>query len=60
MHWVGMFLLVWISFGITTVAFLFWLCRRTAATINDPVKLSALPPRAEFAGNKLSSELRSA
>jgi hypothetical protein len=61
MHWVRMFLLVWFSLGMITVAFLFWLCKRTAATVNDPVKIGALPPqRAEFAGSKLSSELRSA
>lgn len=61
MHWVWMFLLGWLSLGIVTVGFFFWLCKRTAATVNDPVKVGSLPPqRTEFGGNNLSSELRSA
>ncbi len=61
MHWVWMFLFIWLSLGVATVAFLFWLCKRTAANVNGPVKLGSFPPqRAEFAGNNLSSELRSA
>jgi len=61
MHWVRMFLELWLSFGTVTVIFLFWLCRRTAGNVIDPVKVGSLPPqRAEFAGSKLSSELRSA
>jgi hypothetical protein len=61
MHWVRMFLEVWLSLGIITVVFLFWLCMRTAASVDDAVKVGALPPqRAEFAGKNLSSELRSA
>ena len=61
MHWVWMFLFGWLSLGFATVAFLFWLCKRTAATLNGPVKVGSLSPqRAEFAGSKLTSELRSA
>jgi hypothetical protein len=61
MHWVRMFLEVWLAFGILTVIFLFWLCKRSAVNIHGPVKLNSLPPqRAEFSGNNLSSELRSA
>jgi hypothetical protein len=61
MHWVWMFLFIWFSFGMITAGFLFWLCKRTAATVNGSVKPGLLPTqRAEFAGNNLSSELRSA
>ncbi len=65
MHWLQMFLLGWLFFGITTVVLLFWLCRRTAAAVtaagNDARKLGAFPPRrAEFATSNLSGETRSA
>jgi len=63
MHWVQIFLLVWLSFGLATVLFMFWLCRRTAASLNDSVKTTSIsisPHRAEFSAKKLSGELRSA
>jgi hypothetical protein len=61
MHWLQMFLLGWLSLGIFTVVFLFWLCQRTASIAHDPSKSASLPPqRAELATNNLSSELRSA
>jgi hypothetical protein len=61
MHWLGMFLLAWLSLGTATLAFLFWLWRRTAAAVQNPVKLGSLTPqRAEFGTNNLSSEFRSA
>lgn len=61
MHWLQMFLLGWLSFGLTTVLLMFWLCKRTAAGLNDPVKTIPISPqRAEFSTKKLSSELRSA
>jgi hypothetical protein len=61
MHWLQMFLLGWVSFGLTTVLFMFWLCKRTAASLNEPVKTASIAPhRAEFSAKKLSSELRSA
>jgi hypothetical protein len=61
MHWLQVFILGWLSFGLTTIIFMFWLCKRTAAAIEDPIKTASLPPqRAEFGASKLSSELRSA
>ena len=61
MHWLQMFLLGWVSFGLTTVLFMFWLCKRTAAALNEPAKTIPISPqRPEFTANKLSSELRSA
>jgi hypothetical protein len=61
MHWLQMFLLGWLSLGIATVAFLFWLCQRTASNLGDPAKSASLPPqRVELGANNLSSELRSA
>jgi hypothetical protein len=61
MHWLQMFLLGWLSFGLTTVLFMFWLCKRTAAALIDPLKTAPLPPqRTEFGAKKLSGELRSA
>jgi hypothetical protein len=61
MHWLQVFILGWLFFGLTTVGFLFWLCKRSAAAIKDQVPFSSLPPqRAEFGASKLSSELRSA
>jgi hypothetical protein len=61
MHWLLAFVLGWLSFGLTTVFFLFWLCKRTASAVKDPANAVSLPPqRAEFAAAKLSSELRSA
>jgi hypothetical protein len=61
MHWLQIFLLGWLSFGLTTVIFMFWLCKRTAASLADPVRTTAISPqRTEFSANKLSSELRSA
>ena len=61
MHWLQLFILGWFFFGLATVAFLFWLCKRSAAAIKDQVPFSSLPPqRAEFGPSKLSSELRSA
>ncbi len=61
MHWLQIFLLGWLSFGLSTVLVMFWLCKRTAAALNDPLKATALPPqRTDFSAKKLSSELRSA
>lgn len=61
MHWLQVFLLGWVSFGLTTVLFMFWLCKRTAAALNNPVKtIPITPQRSEFSAKKLSSELRSA
>jgi hypothetical protein len=61
MHWLQAIMLGWLFFGLATVSFLFWLCKRTAAALKDPVKFNPIPPqRAEFAPSKLSSELRSA
>jgi hypothetical protein len=61
MHWLQIFLLGWLSFGLTTVLFMFWLCKRTAAAINKSVKTVPIAShRAEFTAKNLSSELRSA
>jgi hypothetical protein len=61
MHWLQMFLLGWLTLGIATVVFLFWLCKRTASTVNYPAKPAAFPPQqAELGASKLSTELRSA
>jgi hypothetical protein len=40
MYLIRLFLMGWLSLGIVTVFFLYWLCRRTAATIKRG-KLSA-------------------
>jgi len=58
MHWLHVFILGWFSFGLATVVFMFWLCKRTAAAIKDPG--NAGPQRAEIGPSKLSGELRSA
>jgi hypothetical protein len=42
MYLIRLFLMGWLFLGIVTVFFLFWLCRRTTATIKGG-KLSALP-----------------
>jgi hypothetical protein len=56
-----MFLLAWLSLGTVTFVFLFWLCKRTAAAVEDPIKLGSLSPREpEFGTSNLSSKLRSA
>ena len=60
MHWLQIFLLGWLSFGLSTVLVMFWLCKRTAAALNDPLKTTALSQRTDFSAKKLSSELRSA
>jgi hypothetical protein len=61
MHWLQMFLLGWISLGIATVIFLFWLCQRTATNVKDPVKSPLIAAqRAEISAQNLSQELRSA
>jgi hypothetical protein len=61
MHWLQTFILGWLLFGLTTVFFLFWLCKRTASAVEDPVKATAIPSqRSELASTKLSGELRSA
>jgi uncharacterized membrane protein SpoIIM required for sporulation len=60
MHWLEMFLLGWFSFGITTVVFLFLLCKRTASAVNDPTKSASLPPQRAELASSLSTELRSA
>jgi len=61
MHWLQMFLLTWLSFGLTTVVFMFWLCKRTAAALNESGTTTSITPhRPEFSAKKLSSELRSA
>ena len=59
MHWLQIFILGWLLFGLTTVIFLFWLCKRTAAA--SAAKAGSLAPqRAEFGAGELSSDLRSA
>jgi hypothetical protein len=61
MHWLQLFIMGWLSFGFTTVIFMYWLCKRTAADLKDPVKAASLSPqRTEFSAGKLSNELRSA
>ncbi len=61
MHWLRMFLLAWLSLGTVTLVFLFWLCKRTAAAVKDPIKLRSLSPsEPEFGASNLSSKLRSA
>jgi hypothetical protein len=61
MHWLHLFILGWFFFGLATVAFLFWLCKRSAAAIKDQVPFSSIASqRAEFGPSKLSGELRSA
>jgi hypothetical protein len=58
MHWLQVFIVGWLFFGLATVAFLFWLCKRSAAALKDQVPFNSLPPqRAEFGPGKLSSEL---
>jgi hypothetical protein len=61
MHWLQMFLLGWLSLGLLTVVFMFWLCKRTAADIKDPIQTTSFSAqRAELSTSKLSGELRSA
>lgn len=61
MHRLRMFLLAWLSLGTVTLVFLFWLCKRTAAAVKDPIKLRLLSPSdPEFGASTLSSKLRSA
>jgi hypothetical protein len=61
MHWIQMFLLGWLSFGLTTVVFMSWLCKRTAAGVKDPIQASSFSTqRTEMDAHKLSGELRSA
>jgi hypothetical protein len=61
MHWFQVLILGWLSFGLTTVIFMFWLCKRTAARIEDRVTSGSLSSqRAEIGASKLSTELRSA
>jgi len=49
MHWLRLLLFAWLLFGIPTVAFLFWLCKRTAIAAGtvpsrEKVKIGALSP----------------
>jgi hypothetical protein len=38
MHLLRLLLMAWLSLGLVSVLFLFWLCKRTAAMIGDPGK----------------------
>jgi len=38
MHFLRLFLVAWLAFGIVTVLFLFWLCKRTAERTSTPHK----------------------
>jgi hypothetical protein len=61
MHWLHVFFLAWVSVGFATIGSLFWLCKRTAATMRDAVKAGSLPQQSsEFGANDLSNELGSA
>jgi hypothetical protein len=61
MHWLQVLIVGWLSFGLTTVIFMFWLCKRTAAALKDPAMAGSLPSqRAEIVASNLSTELRSA
>jgi hypothetical protein len=46
MHFLALFLKAWLAIGTVTVFFLFWLCKRTAATVDGSTKFS--PHRAEL------------
>ena len=35
MHFLRLFLMAWLALGFVSVLFLFWLCKRTAATVED-------------------------
>jgi len=60
MYWVKLFLMVWLSFGLITVACLFWICKRSGERLDHgAVKSGATKQRPEFAAAKLSGELRS-
>jgi hypothetical protein len=44
MHFLRLFFLAWLAFGTVTVFLLFWLCKRTAARLKDPLPdISAVP-----------------
>jgi hypothetical protein len=60
MYWVKLFLMAWFSFGLITIACLFWICKRSGERLDQvPAKNSSTKQRPEFAAAKLSGELRS-
>jgi len=44
MHLLRFVLTAWSTLGVVTVFFLFWLCKRTAATVKDPDRLISFSP----------------
>ncbi len=56
MHFLRLFLMLWFLFGVVSVSFLFWLCKRTAAADREGGKLISFPDhRAEFGSTSTSS-----
>ena len=49
MHLLRLLLMAWLAFGIVSLCFLFWLCKRTDMTAREPSKLMSFSPQpAEF------------
>lgn len=44
MHLLRFVLMAWSTLGVVSVFFLFWLCKRTAATVMDPSGLISFSP----------------
>jgi hypothetical protein len=60
MYWLKLFLMIWFSFGVITVAGLFWICKKSGEMLdNGAVKGISSNQRPEFAARKLSGELHS-
>ena len=60
MYWVKLFLMIWLSFGVITVASLFWICKKSGEMLDNGAAKSGSPnERPEFAARELSGELRS-
>jgi hypothetical protein len=47
MHLIRLFLTAWLALGVVTAFLLFWLCKRTAAPVEDSNKFFS-PQRAEM------------
>jgi len=61
MHLLRLFLMAWLSLGILTVFLLFWLCKRTAATVSKGTGRPIFPPqRANLGGDNSSGQARAA
>jgi len=57
MHLLRLFLTAWLTLGIVSVFFLFWLCKRSVVTDQEPGRLVSFGPQST---DNSSGEVRAA